>query len=474
MIPENRQFDPEERLICAAFSEIQVNPTGLAAGVRGRMNETNPRRVPRVRGLLAVAMVLLLVSTAAVAVGLYGFDRFMERFQPPFAELVEPIGLYAEDEGIRFTVIGAQQFGNMALVYLSVQDVSGADRLTESMDFLDGFRIWSDGSAGLSWRQTLLDFDAFTNTAYFEFRTVVAAGELWIGPLEIGATRISLETYMFRGYPMDLSLAGLREAATVPFAEEYVWTAGGTHWDVHALPTRILAPGSAGSFAPMPHNSPLQWISNIGIIDGQLHVQYAGCYEARGQGLAPGDASFDLLSPEGEVVWATQAFSFVTDENFAPRTRDEWWNDDIEARYWVREHVFAVDLDRLADYTLLYTGLAQRNILGNWRVAVDTSDTSHQMIALTTDISVDGFLLEFITLSPLGLEIRGSSYASAGYVPGLEVYLETMTDMILMDGGGGFYIPPEQRFSRDWQFDEPFDIGAVVAIVINGWRIPLA
>jgi hypothetical protein len=34
--------------------------------------------------------------------------------------------------------------------------------------------------------------------------------------------------------------------------------------------TTVLAPGN---YAPMPHGEDDQWISNIGIIDGKLHVQ---------------------------------------------------------------------------------------------------------------------------------------------------------------------------------------------------------
>ena len=103
--------------------------------MRQGVGETPVRTLHIRRGgrLLIAALVLLVASTAALAVGLGGFDWFIERFNPPFAELIEPSGVYAEDQGIRMTVIGAQESSGMGIVYLTVQDVSGTGRLAQHM-----------------------------------------------------------------------------------------------------------------------------------------------------------------------------------------------------------------------------------------------------------------------------------------------------------------------------------------------------
>jgi len=447
---DRNKFDAEERQIYAAFSQIKVNHTGLAARVKCRMGASVPTRRLGVRGgpLLAVALVLLLVSTAALAVGLYGFERFIERFNPPFAEIVEPVGAYSEDQGIRMTVIGAQQFGNMAVVYLSVQDVSGENRLTETMSFLDGLWVGSP-EAGSSSRRTLLDFDAATNTAYFEIQVTVTTQ--MEGAFEIGASRIFLETYMFWDEPVDLPLGDLGVASTTQFPQ------GGL----------VLTPGY---FAPMPHGDPLQWISNVGIVDGRLHIQVGGCYGTRHQGLGPGDASFSLVTPAGVIIWPTRELVLLgADLGFTTR-EEAWANSEQLPAYHNVEFIFEVDLHRLSDYTLLYSGQASRGITGNWRVAVDTSDTAQQFIVLTNDIPVEGIMFEFVALSPLGLDARGRlTDSDAGFIP---VEIETVDGLIPLGYGSGMVYG--QHFSFSWMMDVPLDLETVTAVIIDGFRVPVA
>jgi len=466
-------FDKEERQIYEAVSQIEVNHTDLAERVMQKAHSAPKMRVLPGRkraSLLAVALVLLLVSTAALAVGMGGFDWFMERFEPRFAEIVEPIEVYAEDQGIRMTVIGAQQFENMAIVYLSVQDISGENRLVGEMSFLDGFHLWGvdEYRPGMSWTQRMLYFDRETSTVYFEFQIIadISLTE-W---LEIGASRIFFDASWFWDEPVDLPLTNLSEMETISIEQEYMFIGLG---DVPES-LQVLIPGN---IAPMPHGDPLQWISNIGIVDGQLRVQYGGCSVVRNRGLGPGDASFTLISPSGEVIQPVLGVSFFIDEDSVLSSVLTHWDDQNPA-YRFEEYGFDVDLDRLPYYTLAYSGQAAFGIAGDWRVRVDTNDTSNQVLALTSDLSIDGFLFEFITLSPLGLQVRGSSLGSMDDPPGLltrylETYLETQEDIIRVDGGSGSYISWDQSFRYSWLFCEPIDINLVTAIVIDGHRIPV-
>lgn len=463
-------FDREEWQIHAAFSQIEVKPDNLAERVRQGVGEA-PRRTGGIgRGgrLLAAALVLLLVSSAALAVGLGGFERFVERFNPTFAEIVEPIESYSEDQGIRMTVIGAQRFDNMAVVYLSVQDVSGEDRLTEQMSFLDGFRLWTvDDQPGFSDQRTMLYFDEMTNTAYFEFQ--ISADVSLTDYLEIGASRIFLHAHMFWDEPMDdLSLADLTEMETITLERAHMFTGIGM-MDGFPESLQILIPKDIR--IKMPHEDPLQWIASIGIVEGQFRVQYGGCYIERNRGLGPGDASFSLISPSGEIIHPVLGVSFTLDEDFRLINRHVYHG---QPTYRFAEYFFDVDLDHLPYYTLAYSGQAALGISGDWRVRVDTSDTSKQMIVLSDALSIDGLQLEFIALNPLGLQVRGGLSAEVEQFPELQVYLETGSDSIALGIGGGIFIPPEQTFRLNWLTEEPLDIAAVTAVIINGHRIPVS
>ena len=106
-----------------------------------------------------------------------GLEAFLYRFNPNFGEFAIPPlePAYAVSQGIRIEAVGAQQIGNVVLVYMTVQDISGENRLTRYMSadleiFVDGEFI-NGPSTGRP-----LSFDSATNTRYFEIIMVGKAG----------------------------------------------------------------------------------------------------------------------------------------------------------------------------------------------------------------------------------------------------------------------------------------------------------
>ena len=99
---------------------------GLAAG-HGEARK-RPKRLRRTL-LIAVAVAALL-SVTAIAAALGGFDWLRETINPPFIDAVEPVEQSVTDQGIRFNIIAAQKFDDTALVYFSLTDTEGLDRVT--------------------------------------------------------------------------------------------------------------------------------------------------------------------------------------------------------------------------------------------------------------------------------------------------------------------------------------------------------
>ncbi len=129
------------------FSQITVDTSDMAEKVKNRLHDETPPQIAVKEHnrwarstVVAIVMSALLVVTATAAT-LGNFDWFIEKFNPDFGRVVEPVEVYSEDQGIRLEVIGAQKYGNRAIVYLSLQDITGQNRLTEHTDFQDGFRI---------------------------------------------------------------------------------------------------------------------------------------------------------------------------------------------------------------------------------------------------------------------------------------------------------------------------------------------
>jgi len=124
---------------------------------------------------IAAVAALLLITTTGIFAATGDLEQFLSRFNPNFGALaVAPIyPAYSVDEGIRIEAVGAQQIDNIVLVYVTMQDISGENRLTRYTSH--DLEIYVDdqmlGGARSSRR---LNFDSTTNTSYFE---IVLVGE---------------------------------------------------------------------------------------------------------------------------------------------------------------------------------------------------------------------------------------------------------------------------------------------------------
>jgi len=153
--------------------------------------ERQARSTVRFRRLatVAAAIVLLVALSATALAAMGGFDWFMQRFNPDFASVVEPVMVYVEDDGIRITVIGAQTFDNMSVVYLSVQEMTDEDRINSNIGWWPGL-IVSPGVGG-SVVEELLYIDETSGTVYLEVR--INSDEILPEPLALRVDRISFE-----------------------------------------------------------------------------------------------------------------------------------------------------------------------------------------------------------------------------------------------------------------------------------------
>ena len=148
----------------------------------------NTMRLKRLAPVAAAFVMLVVISTTVLAYA-GGFDWFIQRFNPRFAGVVEPVMAYAEDKGLRITIVGAQSFGSTAVVYLSVAELTEENRLTECMDWWPGLHLYIEGLGG-GMAQSLLYFDTASTTAYLEVR--FAASEEIPHPMTLVADRLAL------------------------------------------------------------------------------------------------------------------------------------------------------------------------------------------------------------------------------------------------------------------------------------------
>lgn len=472
--------DPEEQVIHDAFSQITVDTSELTAKVKTKLNAKKTRSLPhQIRGSVAIATVMsvMLVGTVAAA-ALGGLDWFIEKFNPAYGSIVEEVHGYAEDQDIRMEVIGAQKYDNMAVIYYSLQDMSGENRLTENTDFRDGFGtninindppsdyLEPTSSYSYNTRNDVLYFDKETNTVYYELVISGVSGGEIADPLTIGSFLIYFDTEDYQNEPSDVSLDNIEVSDTVSIKEQHIFGMSGDT-ELDELQSSITKALSFGFYADAPYDVDDMWISNIGMIDGKLHVQIGKLFNHE---FGSGTPSLSLMSATGEILESDYTYDMLSDKNNAPMSIDDknFNYDKVVCEY--TEHVFSVDADNLNDYTLCFTGMVYSGVEGNWKVAAYLNDSSSQIL-VWSDVTVNNISFEYIELSPLGLQAKGIRWDTFEFDE-ISVSVETSDGIVALNNIEGYSFSTG-NYNLSSSADEPIDISSVTAIVIYGIRIPV-
>lgn len=476
------KLDNEEKRIYNMFSQINVDSSNISKQVKNELHKRQTiisarNHKPWVRStVVAIVLSIFLVGSATAAV-LGNFEWFMKRFNPNFGSIVEPIEVYSEDQGIRMEIIGAQKYDNRAIIYLSLKDITGQNRLTERTDFRDGFNVkMSDQNknkiigmkdstlSGFSWRQKVIYFDEVTNTAYYEFNITTDLDTPLADPLELGSSLIYFDKRTYEKEPINTPLIKIKDADTVSINESQIW--GGRNMsDNKGLYTMALAPGN---YASMPHGEKDQWMSNIGIIGGKLHIQIGKIFNKE---FGSNDATIELKNQDGNLISSDYRLVLLADEgnNFLNLKK----NDYGDAAYKYEEYIFPIGVKDLDKHTLSYTGAVSSGVEGNWKIAAGLGDSTRNILAITDDILIDGHILEYITLSPLGLQGMGTYEGEKCHIHDMIVKIETVDSIIQLEDGGGSQNSEKHRFNASWDIGEPIEVSKVKAIIINDIRIPI-
>ena len=460
----------------------------------------NTKRARRVVPLVAVLAILFTMTVTVFGLG--GMEWLSERFnQAPFVAIAEPVMVYDEDQGIVMTVIGMQQIDDITVIYYSLHDKTGQNRITENTRALVDFGMSFSGRRHLS--EELLHFDETSNTAYFEMLITASTASPRVA---LRVFSIVFDEAVYNDIPIDLPLANLSvpETLSLQSGQHYSVSVGLWHEGYQRLgqniPSveKVLLPDYLVSL-PFADNT---WISNIGIIDGRLHVQTIVTRWNEAGFVASGSLApfLQLANKDGDIIDGLFFINVRTDENFVPLTGQEAWERDQEGETAtiLSEFVFDyidVDINNLENYTILASARVFNNAIeGCWSVSVRIEDASNQILSVNSDKWIGEYHFQFVAISPFGvrtvgqvsadgvLEIRENFGMFTNLIAGqFVVYLEIAGELIpLKDGQSDFGWHVDQR--RDWQrnsfnmfwlADSPIDVSTVTAIIINGYRIPV-
>lgn len=471
-------FDKKEKMIESVLSQITVDNKKLKDNIKHKLKDKEYKTsvvTPLFRKKYvsaAIAIIILIGGVYAARWG--GFDWLVENLNPDFKEHLEAVEEKSTDKDIEFEVIGAQKYDNNGVIYLSVRDKSSKKRISENTDFLDGFyikQINKDSSdknqksgkdiarpeSGYSTSNKLLYFDSEKNTAFFEiFINTYSGGKSSINnEFKIGSSIISFDRKEYKG---QLPLELINSEEKISIKENNILGGSGDIRESALNYSEILKPVKQ---IKLNDDTDDLWISNIGIIDGKLHIQSISLWQKE---FGSSDPNFiirkgdDVIEPENRII-------LLSDEN------NNLSSDLKTAKYKIIEHIFNIKNKDLKNYTLDYDFIKNFGVKGKWEVDCNLSDNNKKMRILTDEVLLDTKTVKRIIISPLGVELYGTCKDKEYKNDDLSFSLDFGNDIVYLKNDS--YSSHNGVFQHNLKSKKPIDINALNAITINNVRIDL-
>jgi hypothetical protein len=432
-----RQFDSDEQLIFEAISGLPADSKQLWSNIQPKTDDFVPpvRPAYRLRATAILVAAAILITGTAFAVTTGSFQRFLERINPAFSAVLEPVELLSEVEGIRMEVVAAQGYGNHLLLYLTMQDTAQQGRIDEH----SRLRFHCADARAIGVEQ--IAFEETSKIATYEVR--LAFDSPHNNPLTISVSRVShrLET-LDTLLPLPDSLPCETILVTPSNGDKAV--------EVLMPGTPLYVGGGAlGGFA----------ITGIGYINGNLHVQVHRDLSK------PQDLYAYLKSGDNSLQTPAQAVQFYANQRFEPVSSAG------ESFFSVEESIFTPQ--QLAAGQVYLKGYADTWTDGDWSVTLNIGDYETKKTA-ACHIEAYDCVMEQITVHPLGLDAKVRANSNSAHPIGmlyLPISLVTEQEGVVLTDGSLHW--EDGIHSLTWEAKVPIDISLLSGIIIGETFVPL-
>ncbi len=433
------------------------------------------RRRAKRRSMVAIVVcVILLMAFSGLAATNPGFQALLSQVGNEIAQMLQPIELVSESNGIRMEVVAAMSDGQSAVAYFTLQDLTGKQRLKGLIDpydcHIEGTYVNNPHTA-----------------TYNEETETVMLSALGYGGESLYGRKVTFTLRSFLAGRTEYNDVAI-DAPPEPFQEEApsVWLgkeiiAGYGYNDVDEIARdngiSILLPNQM--HLPIP-GVDFAYISNIGVIDGRLHVQT--CFPKKQYTPFQPDEMNEHMDDHGET-WLLRgesrergilSVSFAVDEQGELCSAGYSMNDvrvPPGDKVHYREEVFAIKPD-LAPYALRGSFVTnEAYITGDWSVTFQLQAIKAYKQA-ECDIDVGTARVHTVMVSPMGWTIIGEKADQHAEVQAtVSVHRtdgtrESFTMRATINDGTYFeyHSIPE----------EPLDIEQIQAVYVDGQEVQLA
>ena len=287
-----------KNIIDNRFESVKISSVLEENILNSQIGEVKIKRKFRRSAVAFAAVFMFMVLSVSVFAMTPGFQTLIGRISKEISPILTPIGAVSESNGIRMEVVGGAYDGNTALIYLTLQDLTG-DRVGSSyLNLRDHDFSFGGISSGVFHDIKVVDYDKKTKTATLQMMTVgIESAE----KISNGKMKLEVDGFFEQQQTLDrmkpaLSCKGI---TTTPETVKYDEGKKGEGYVVRAYQfdgitvsaeavVRILESlGAEFEVAErriydvlLPEQNKIEndslefaYISAIGFIDGNLHIQ---------------------------------------------------------------------------------------------------------------------------------------------------------------------------------------------------------
>lgn len=382
-------YDSDEKIIKHALNTIQTPEYDIMLEVEKKIKKPKyPIGFKRVVSIpLVVCLCIMLVSTV-MAGTIPSFNRLLSIVSPHIALLLQPMEISSEDNEIKMEVVGAMNDDEMAVIYLTMQDLTG-NRIDKTLDIYDysltGFHMFNC---------QMVNYEEITKTA--TLRMEANGGKKVNGKkvsFRIGSFLSDKRTFDAVETGIKLSdIAATNTSQMVSLDMNNIPGGGGVLFKELKSEGRINVLKTDQMNITLPKID-FMHISNMGYIDGRLHIQTKWMGEdADDHGyLYFADNSGNKIDINPSNVY------FGTDEE----GNTKYGRDYVE-------YIFDVDNINLNQVKLMgYFVSNGKYTTGNWKNTFKIQSVGEEK-QVDCNIKFDTWLANSISVSPIGITLAGN------------------------------------------------------------------
>lgn len=400
--------NPVRHAIDRRLSALCV-PDDMAQRIQAAAQEKKPRviRLRRPLALAAVFCLMLVCSMGVLATTVPSVQNLFAVVGSQISSLLQPIERSSTDNGVETTVVAAMNDNDMVDIYVAVKDLEGT-RIDERTSLADVQLTGIDMAPMVQ----MVQFDDKTATATFRIQGV--CGEDLNGKkitLSIGAVLLGKTEWMDQN--TGVSAADVAKVFPSPAFQPITGTSTRTtvgSADAHNAFDGDKALVPAQSDGSLDSLFPWGSLTSGGVADNALHLQLkpsaVGKYaQYTSVFLTPGN-------PDNEEKLPVHSIDFGKCETLGS-------NQYYEYTEYILPLPQGADLEK---FTVAYSGVSYESAVpGRWETTFRLESVSRQRVA-HVDMSVDGWHITQVELSPMGVAVTADDNGSGDSLPEIVAY----------------------------------------------------